>query len=161
MRNVGIIVTHNIQSSLRTTFSDTNLILSKAVTKPKILKTPNTQFHYKLLTVQNPANSSIETRAKRIQEQIELLTSQKKLDAFHLVSSSLSGLDARFMIGNNSQMNRMCETLVTVNSPNQGSHFVNLYMSGKISENLMNRIGMVLGVSPESLGECSLSLIHI
>ena len=155
MRNIGIIVTHNILSSLRTTIPDAHLILSKSLSNPKLLQTPNANYHFQLLTIQNPSNSSIETRSKRIEEKISNFASQNNLDGIHIISNSVSGLDARYLLGSNTQMNRLCHTLVTVNSPNQGSHLANMYMSGTVDQGLMDRLSVVLGVSPESFSECN------
>ena len=65
----------------------------------------------------------------------------------------MSGLDSRFLLNDNPNLNRICNTLMTVNSPNQGSFFADLYTTGKVNRFLIDRLSMTFGMSPESFVE--------
>ena len=154
-KRIGIFVTHNILNSYRNALSESQQILSKTLLNPKIKSTKIVDFHYQLLSIPNSERSSIETRSKKISDKLEYIVSTKKLDGFHLISNGLSGLDSRYLLLNNPNLNRICQTLITVNTPNQGSTLADLYLSDQINRFLLDRISISTGLSPESFTECN------
>ena len=154
-KNVGIFISYNILNSFRSSLPESLQLGSQFFKSPAIKSTQKAQFHYKLITVANSESSSVETRAKKIREQISREIASKNLDEFHLISSSLSGIDARFLLGHFPDLNRLCQTVVTVNAPNQGSTLADKYMAGKIDRFLMDRLSITFGMTPENFAECN------
>lgn len=152
-RNIGIFISHNCYLPLASAVPPKDLIINKTLLNPTLPQDSFNNYTYQLITLQTPEHSNIRTRAEKLAERLQTAVETHNLDKIHLISNSVNGLDARYMIAENPNLNRIIDTLVTISTPHKGSRLANLIENEKIPRQICERLAPVVGLSVDSMKE--------
>ena len=154
-KNIGLFITHNIYAPFANSIPTKYYTISETLKSPQLTQYSNVNTYYELIQIFNSENSSIHDRALKMAFKIRKAVEEHNLDSINIISHSLSGLDARYMVNECSDLNRLMKCLITISTPNQGSLLADMMAVKKIERYNTERLSPLWGLSPECFIECN------